>query len=421
MLLTALLATLPVSLPPTAPPQEAGMGWTGVLDEDTFARLHELKSSEVPELRGADVEIDGTTAYLSRPDGLEPLGAVIVIHEWWGLNDHIRHWADRLAADGYVALAVDLYGGTVATTRDEALAAMRGVDDAEALATMEAAHAWLTDPEGEVAAERTASLGWCFGGGRSLQLAMHEPDLDAAVVYYGHLVTDVEALKAIEAPMLGIFGTLDTVIPPKSVAAFEDAMADAGNELEVHAYEAKHAFANPSTARYEAKSAAAAWRETRAFLCANLWPEQPEGSLQRRERALEFDVPDGWSESEGSVMRLASFDVGSASDLSVLALPGDGGGLRDNLDRWAGQLGRQPLTDAEFEALPRIPILGRLAPVYAQSGTLTDMRGVERANARLVAAFVQLDDEVLTVKLTGPEAEVEDHGQAFDHFCRSIR
>ena len=86
--------------------------------------------------------------YLSRPKGGNPIGAILVIHEWWGLNDNVKHWADRLASDGYVALAVDLYEGTVATTRDEAMAAMRGVEAEAATAKLVAAHAWLRDGTG---------------------------------------------------------------------------------------------------------------------------------------------------------------------------------------------------------------------------------------------------------------------------------
>ena len=113
-----IVTTASLLLAATAPHSQDDMGWTGVLDEDAFAALHDLKEGEAPELRGEDIEVAGMDAYLSRPAHGEPLGAVIVIHEWWGLNDHVRHWSDRLASDGYVALAIDLYGGTVATTRE---------------------------------------------------------------------------------------------------------------------------------------------------------------------------------------------------------------------------------------------------------------------------------------------------------------
>ncbi len=247
------------------------MGWTGVLDEASFAALHDLKQGAVAEpLHGQDIEIDGQRAYLSLPAGAKaPLPAVLVIHEWWGLNDHIRHWADRLAADGYAALAVDLDGGHTATTREEATALMRAVDENAARATLLRAHRFLAE-DPRIRATRRGVVGWCFGGGWSLQLALAAPDLDASVVYYGRLVTDVEALRAIHAPMLGVFGNRDQGIPPASVDAFAAAMKEAGRDLRVLRYDADHAFANPSGARYDANNAAAAWAEVRSFLAAKL-------------------------------------------------------------------------------------------------------------------------------------------------------
>jgi len=133
------------------------------------------------------------------PEGATaPLPAVIVIHEWWGLNDHVRHWADRLAADGYAALAVDLYGGKVATTPDEAMAAMKSVDEAKAKAKsmLAAAHRFLAD-DPRIDAKRRGVIGWCFGGAWSLQHAIAEADLDAAVIYYGRLSTEPAQLAKI--------------------------------------------------------------------------------------------------------------------------------------------------------------------------------------------------------------------------------
>src|SRR5262245_60636126 len=113
--------------------------WTGDVDEEAFTRLHHLSDREAPPPRGEDIVLDGARAYLSLPDGPPPHPAVIVIHEWWGLNDHIRHWADRLAAAGYAALAVDLYGGEVAETPERAMELMRAADASEAVRTLRAA------------------------------------------------------------------------------------------------------------------------------------------------------------------------------------------------------------------------------------------------------------------------------------------
>jgi carboxymethylenebutenolidase len=245
---------------------------TGVLSEQEFAALHTLTDAKAPPPRGTTIELPGTRtkAYLSLPAGAKaPLPGVVVIHEWWGLNDHIRHFTDRLAAEGYAALAVDLYGGKVATTPDEALATMKEVDDAKARAILTAAHRLLAE-DPRVGATRRGVIGWCFGGGWSLQQAIMQPDLDAAVIYYGRLETDPKVLATIHAPVLGVFGNEDQGIPPAAVDAFAAAMKDAGESLELHRYDAPHAFANPSSANYDTKAAEDAFGHVRAFFAKHL-------------------------------------------------------------------------------------------------------------------------------------------------------
>lgn len=166
-------------------------------------------------------------------------------------------------------IAVDLYAGEVATTPDDAMAMMKRVDEARAAEVLAAAHAFLgSDPR--IQAPKRGVIGWCFGGGWSLQHAIATPDLDAAVVYYGRLVEDQAQLSKIQAPMLGIFGAQDAGIPPTSVEKFTAAMEQAGKSLEVHSYPAPHAFANPSSGRYVPDAASAAWDEARAFLSEHL-------------------------------------------------------------------------------------------------------------------------------------------------------
>jgi carboxymethylenebutenolidase len=275
ILLTLACATQPPAAPPPAAveaPADAAdvpmapVAERGLISEADFAAAHTLTADAAPPLTGREIELAGGKAWLSTPDGAAK-GGVIVIHEWWGLNDHIRHWTDRLAEDGYAAIAVDLYGGTVATTREEAMAAMKTVDEQAARNTLAAAHAYLTDTVGVT---RTASLGWCFGGGWSLQTALAQPELDAAVMYYGRPVTDGAALASLNAPVLGVFANRDEGIPPESVDAFAAAMEAAGKPLTLHRYDADHAFANPSGGRYDAASAEDAWTHVRAFLAENL-------------------------------------------------------------------------------------------------------------------------------------------------------
>jgi carboxymethylenebutenolidase len=120
------LAFLALSLLPHAPAQEHSL--TGDVSEAEFKAMHQLKQGAPPVLHGSPVEVGGAKCYLSLPKTPRAGSrAIVLIHEWWGLNDNIRLWADRLAADGYAALAVDLYDGVVATTPDDAMAAMKKV------------------------------------------------------------------------------------------------------------------------------------------------------------------------------------------------------------------------------------------------------------------------------------------------------
>lgn len=276
-------AVEPQVKPPTSEPEtkadaaESGdapivMTNTGILSEKEFAALHTLTDAKAPPPKGVEIELPGVSAkaYLSLPEGAKaPLPGVVVIHEWWGMNDHIRHFTDRLAADGYAALAVDLYGGKVATTPEEAMATMKKVDDATAVKILTAAHRFLAE-DSRVKAQRRGVIGWCFGGGWSLQQAIMQPDLDAAVIYYGRLETDPKVLAKIHAPVMGVFGNEDEGIPPAAVDAFAKAMNDAGKSLELYRYDAPHAFANPSSGNYDTQAAEDAFGHVRAFFAAHL-------------------------------------------------------------------------------------------------------------------------------------------------------
>jgi carboxymethylenebutenolidase len=224
------------------------------------------------DVRYATVDGRPVTGYLARPAGSKgPLPGLIVIHEWWGLNDNIRAMTRRLAGEGYLALAVDLYGGQAAADRDAAYALMTATNERPAAAedNLRQAHAYLT---GELKAPTVGSIGWCFGGGWSLTTALLLPgQLDAAVIYYGHLVTDPERLATLGMPILGLFGEQDKGIPLESVRAFEAALAGLGKDARIVVYPgADHAFANPSGKNYQPEVAEKAWLETTAFLARAL-------------------------------------------------------------------------------------------------------------------------------------------------------
>ncbi len=267
LVLVALAACDQKKESPYAPPPEAmGIGMT----EAQFAALHTLRPDEPSQLAGKDVLVGGSRAYLSLPENPSPgMPAVIVIHEWWGLNDHIRHYADRLARIGLAALAVDLYGGNVASTREQAQAYMKSVDPAIATATLKAAADYLKS-EPTIKARRRGVIGWCFGGTWSLNTALAVKDLDAAVVYYGFVPTDESTLKHLKAPLLAFFGTKDPGIPSATVDAFESTLKKLGKEATIVRVEAGHAFANPSGETYDSDVAKAAWAKTQAFLNGKL-------------------------------------------------------------------------------------------------------------------------------------------------------
>jgi carboxymethylenebutenolidase len=154
------------------------------------------------------------------PAGKGPFPALVVIHEWWGLNDWVKDQASKLSDQGYVTLAVDLYRGKVAKTPDEAHEIMRGVPEDRAKRDLHAAVEFLKS-QSNVKKDHIGSIGWCMGGGYSLDVALQEPDLDATVINYGHLATDLESLKKINAPILGLFGAQDRGITPDDVHKFE--------------------------------------------------------------------------------------------------------------------------------------------------------------------------------------------------------
>jgi carboxymethylenebutenolidase len=209
-------------------------------------------------------------AYLSKPSEKGPFPALILIHEWWGLNDQIKGIADRFAKEGYVAIAVDLYRGKVATTSEDAHQYMAGLPEDRAVNDLRAAFAYLQQQE-SVHKDRIGSTGWCMGGGYSLQLALHEPQLAACVMFYGRPVLDVDTLKAIKAPVIGFFGAEDKGIPPESAKKFEEQMKTAGKSIEIHIYPgAGHAFFNETQPSYNAVAAKDAWSRALAFFGEHL-------------------------------------------------------------------------------------------------------------------------------------------------------
>lgn len=237
-------------------------------DPDRPRHVEGVEATEIAYHQGLDGPVEG---YLATPEDLEPISGVVIVHEWWGLNDNIRAMAEQLASEGYAVLAVDLYNGQAAQTPDEAKALMESASaNQDALiANMTSAVDFLRD---ELNITSIATLGWCFGGGQAFNAAAALGDqVDAAVVYYGWVPTEANMVAPIEAPVLGICAEEDGGIPMELVRGFESAMDEADRELDLHVFPGvDHAFANPSGNNYDAESAEKAWELTLAFLDEHL-------------------------------------------------------------------------------------------------------------------------------------------------------
>jgi carboxymethylenebutenolidase len=182
--------------------------------------------------------------YLPSTPGPHP--AIVVIHEWWGLNDWIKEQAADLASQGYVALAVDLYRGKVANDPETAHELMRGLPQDRGVRDLVAAANYLKTQK-SVDPHRIGAVGWCMGGGFAAQFAVADPDLRAVAINYGSLPTDPDALKQIHAAILGNFGALDQGITPQDVHDFATALQSLGKSVNVKEYaDAGHAFENPN-------------------------------------------------------------------------------------------------------------------------------------------------------------------------------
>jgi carboxymethylenebutenolidase len=199
------------------------------------------------------------------------LPAVVMIHEWWGLNDNIKDMANILAKQGFVVLAADLYKGEVADNPQRAMELVQSVRNNQnnSIDNLQSAVKYLGSLP-NVDSSKIASMGWCFGGGQSLQLALNsqEHPLVATIIYYGTpLVTDQASLSKIKWPVLGIFGDKDQAIPIQEVNLFRTSLDQSGITNEIHIYKGVgHAFANPSGDNYAPKETEDAWQKTLSFL-----------------------------------------------------------------------------------------------------------------------------------------------------------
>ncbi len=236
----------------------AGLPLATVLADPRLARA----AAEITQL--VQIKTAGGKAVagaLARPQKT-PAPVVLLVHEWWGLNDQIKATAVDFAQQGYLALALDLFDGRVVTTPDEAKALTQKVVPAEATDTLASWIAWARNHNEGV--RRVGIVGWCFGGGWALNGSVAAP-VDATVLYYGKCDLPADQLARLQGPVLGHFGTRDQFINKPMVDRFEAAMKQAGKPYTVYWYDANHAFANPTGDNFNKPDAQLAWQRTTEF------------------------------------------------------------------------------------------------------------------------------------------------------------
>jgi carboxymethylenebutenolidase len=230
------------------------------------AKAVEKPKTETVQFKSGDQTLSG---FLALPDQSGKHPAIMVIHESWGLNDWVKEQAEKLAEQGYVSLAVDLYRGKTATDPAEAHELIRALPQDVAIKDLKAAFDYLaTRPD--VKPDNIGVIGWGTGGAWAMRLAAHEPRLKACVVNYGVLPTDPGDLQNIGAAVLGNFGALDRGITPDDVKAFQVSMTKLQKFVSLKIYDnAGHGFENPNNAEaYRPDAAADAWKRTLTFLKA---------------------------------------------------------------------------------------------------------------------------------------------------------
>ena len=207
----------------------------------------------------------GTGAFVAWPPGRSAAPAVIVVHEWWGLNAQIRDVARRFARQGYLAIVPDLYHGPVASDPEKAHELSRGVEPEIALADLEGAVRWIRS-QPRTAKARIGVIGFCMGGEYSLKLALASREIAAAVMFYGRPETDPAKLATLEAPLQAHFGVADQGIPMARVEEFRAALDGTGKTAEIYTYPgAGHAFMHEGRPSYHPDAARQAWARTLAF------------------------------------------------------------------------------------------------------------------------------------------------------------
>jgi carboxymethylenebutenolidase len=250
-------------------------------------RLESIANTTIPGINGEpDVR-----AYVSKPEGSGPFPTVIMIHEFWGLNDSILSKADLLSEEGYLVIAPDTFRGSTTGWIPRAIYQVVSSQPENVNADLDSVYAWLAS-QSDVDTDRIAIAGFCYGGRTSLAYSLHNPQLAATVIFYGSPETDPEILRALPGPVLGIFGGADQSIPVSQVNAFDAALTEAGVPHEITIYDGQpHAFVRDAEGIKTGGAQAEAWNQMLAFLEGNLKSE----STQKNNLTLSnYRVPFAW-------------------------------------------------------------------------------------------------------------------------------
>jgi carboxymethylenebutenolidase len=238
-------------------------------DIQANAQQREVLSESMPYAEVGDELVYGY--FVAPEDMFEPLPAIIMIHEWWGLNDEVRAKADQLAAAGYIVFAVDLFGGKTATTPSAARSLMLSVveDPESASENLQSAYRFVSETAN---APAVATLGWRFGGTWALNTALLLPDnIAAVVIYYAQVTADEEKLGPLGASVLGLFAGDDSSVRRESAEAFKSALQRLRKDYDIHIYDGvRQGFMNEDATNYDRNAADDAWQRTTEFLQLHL-------------------------------------------------------------------------------------------------------------------------------------------------------
>jgi carboxymethylenebutenolidase len=228
------------------------------------------------EISSIMVEFDGgnavkkTSGFLAKPTDARKYPAVIVIHEIWGLVDHIKDVSRRIAREGFVALAIDLFGGKVVSKLEEGRKLREELTEAKIIGDLKGGFNYLQSSE-YVHPKRIGSVGFCMGGGLSLLLACDVKDLAAAVVFYGRNPSPIDLVKNIHCPILGNYAGADMAITESDISLLKQTLTRYGKVFDIKVYPgAPHAFFNDTRESYRPEAAGDAWKRTLEFFNRNL-------------------------------------------------------------------------------------------------------------------------------------------------------